>query len=95
MRLYYRQQGKCAQCGRFCHPFSSQPGSIKRDNDFTIDHIIPKSKGGSSEMVNLQGLCLTCNLIKDDKIFIVLPPQERIILCNPPLLVNLLQPETL
>lgn len=34
---------------------------------FQIDHIKPMSKGGVTEVVNLQLLCRKCNLIKSDK----------------------------
>lgn len=34
----------------------------------TADHIIPKSKGGSDDLDNLQPMCYTCNTTKGDKI---------------------------
>ena len=34
----------------------------------TIDHIIPKSKGGTNTLENLQPMCHTCNTHKADKI---------------------------
>jgi 5-methylcytosine-specific restriction endonuclease McrA len=34
----------------------------------TIDHIVPKSKGGSSHISNLRPLCCGCNNKKADKI---------------------------
>jgi 5-methylcytosine-specific restriction endonuclease McrA len=33
----------------------------------TIDHIIPKSKGGTNDLENLQPMCNSCNAKKADK----------------------------
>lgn len=46
--VYMRDGGRCRECG--C------------TKDLHIDHIIPLSKGGSSEPENLQILCKKCNL---------------------------------
>lgn len=50
---------------------------FKRDNytclccgiqtDLSIDHIVPRSSGGSNDMSNLQTLCRSCNSAKSDK----------------------------
>jgi len=37
------------------------------EEPFHIDHIIPRSKGGTSDMDNLQVLCKRCNLAKGSR----------------------------
>lgn len=46
--------GKCAFCGA--------------TNELTIDHVVPRSKGGGSHRENLQCLCGPCNRWKDSEI---------------------------
>jgi len=55
----YNDKGKyyCKECG-----FKSSLKVL-----FQIDHIKPMSKGGLTEVVNLQLLCKTCNMKKSDK----------------------------
>ncbi len=36
--------------------------------EFTIDHILPKSRGGKSTWTNTASACYTCNHIKGDKL---------------------------
>ena len=51
--LYGKQEGKCAGCK---HHFPFQ--------NFTVDHIFPRSKGGTDHLENLQLLCNYCNSTK-------------------------------
>ena len=53
-----RDNFKCVFCGRTSQQIELQ-----------IDHIIPFSKGGSNNIINLQTLCIDCNLGKSDRIF--------------------------
>lgn len=38
-------------------------------NDLTIDHIVPKSKGGKTTWENLVTACNRCNNLKDNKFY--------------------------
>ncbi len=53
--VYRKTKGYCALCGNFVDY-----------EDFTLDHIIPLSKGGTNDISNLQCACKVCNNIKTD-----------------------------
>ena len=53
--IFRRDKFKCAYCGE------------KTKNKLTIDHVIPKSKGGKNTWQNLVTCCKSCNIKKDDK----------------------------
>lgn len=52
--VFDRDGNKCLKC--------------KSTENLTIDHIVPKSRGGSHHIANLQTLCQKCNSKKGDKI---------------------------
>ena len=54
--LFGEQEGKCAGC-KILFPFPN----------LTIDHVVPKSRGGTDHLENLQLLCGACNSIKGDR----------------------------
>ena len=52
-QLFGKQEGRCGGC-RVAFPF----------RNFTVDHVVPQSKGGSDHLDNLQLLCGACNSTK-------------------------------
>lgn len=50
-----------------------------KGTEVTIDHIIPKSKGGKADIFNLQPLCESCNQEKADQV----PLEKNIVLHFP------------
>ena len=52
-QLFGKQEGLCGGC-RVAFPF----------RNFTVDHVIPQSKGGADHLDNLQLLCGACNSTK-------------------------------
>lgn len=52
-RIYKRDDNQCVYCGSKKH--------------LTIDHVIPKSRGGDNTWKNLVTCCLSCNLKKGNK----------------------------
>ena len=62
--LYGEQGGYCNGCEEHFAP-----------RNMTVDHIIPRAKGGTDHISNLQLLCGACNSLKGDL------PQEYLLAC--------------
>jgi hypothetical protein len=64
--VYRKHKYICTSCGVKCiHP---NKDNYNQSNAATLDHIIPKSKGGSHTYDNVTLLCRSCNTMKSDKI---------------------------
>lgn len=56
----------CQRCHRLCAPWNSP--YAKRRHWATVDHIVPRARGGWDSPVNAQVLCVGCNERKGDSI---------------------------
>jgi hypothetical protein len=68
--LHRAQHGRCPYCGR---PLAST-GRQQRRNDprlCTIDHVVPRARGGTSDLANLVAACRACNAAKGDRLILV------------------------
>lgn len=52
-RIYRRDNNECVYCGS--------------KKNLTLDHVVPKSRGGKNEWGNLVTSCIKCNLKKADR----------------------------
>jgi len=52
-RIYKRDGYECVYCGSY--------------KNLTLDHVIPKSRGGTNDWTNLVTSCIKCNLKKADR----------------------------
>jgi 5-methylcytosine-specific restriction endonuclease McrA len=61
---YKKQGGKCFYCGK--QLFLK---NIKKSREVTLDHLIPRSMGGTTKRDNLVVACNNCNQWKGDTSF--------------------------
>lgn len=64
--LWEQQGGRCAYCR---DPMTKRPKNIARQipSSVTIDHLIPKSRGGTNGLANLVLCCASCNMLKGNR----------------------------
>lgn len=55
--VWEKTHGRCAHCGKYASGY-----------DRTIDHVIPKSQGGTYDLRNLMPLCRECNWKRGSRI---------------------------
>lgn len=60
MALFFQQRGRCIWCGVACC-LSGKKNRKKARAYFTVDHIVPRYLGGTSDSANLAGACQGCN----------------------------------
>jgi 5-methylcytosine-specific restriction endonuclease McrA len=56
LRIYMRDKFRCQYCGE------KKPAS-----ELTLDHILPRSRGGDNSPVNVVSACIACNNRKGDR----------------------------
>ena len=56
LRIYMRDKFRCQYCGE-----------KKTAGDLTLDHILPRSRGGDNSPVNIVTACVACNNRKGDR----------------------------
>lgn len=67
---WIKSEGICYLCGLWMPPPGTDLGEALR---YTIDHVIPKSKGGTNDLENLNGSHQYCNNFKQDTLIEELP----------------------
>jgi len=68
--LWDAQSGHCALCGQpmLRNRFEAPHARVWAKRRATIDHIVPRSKGGSDAASNLQLAHARCNKIKGNRV---------------------------
>jgi len=59
LAIYLRDQFQCCYCGKDMH--GADPA------DITLDHVVPVSKNGGNDAMNLITACRSCNSARQDK----------------------------
>lgn len=72
-QAHWSRKGVLVRDAYTCIYCSAQPGSIIKGkvlgkHDFTVDHILPRSRGGKDTWTNTACACYACNHRKGDKL---------------------------
>lgn len=67
-RIYARDKYRCRHCGCRVAAFSDPDRKRLHRAIAVLDHIKPRSRGGTNEDSNLQTSCRTCNCSKQHKV---------------------------
>lgn len=61
--LYERQHGKCHYCktAMTLPPVNRSEREFISEREASVDHLLPKSRGGSNSRFNLVAACRSCN----------------------------------
>ena len=70
--IFIRDRGKCQYCDK----------RLKKSR-FTLDHVIPKSKGGKTDWNNLVVSCSSCNTKKGDELLKDMGIKLKVKPCQP------------
>lgn len=65
-KVLEKSNGVCAYCKKDLRANHFVPNGERKKKFMTVDHIIPKSKGGSNKLDNLTASCGKCNQDKAD-----------------------------
>lgn len=66
-RLFHKQRGLCYYCNEPMLLAKGRADARHTDRQVTLEHIIPKSKGGTFRDGNLAAACFACNRDREDK----------------------------
>lgn len=61
-RIYFQSEGKCGICHNIIDLSLKHPDPMS----YSIDHIVPRSRGGAHHAGNLQAAHLSCNMNKSN-----------------------------
>ncbi|TET56939.1 MAG: HNH endonuclease [Promethearchaeota archaeon] len=64
IKIWEKTQGKCYYCGKI---LMINLNDGKNHAAWTMDHVTPKTKGGTNTLDNLVPCCSECNQTKNDK----------------------------
>lgn len=72
-RAHWSRKGVLIRDGYICIYCGTQPGAVERGkvmtkSDFTVDHILPRSRGGRDQWTNTACACYTCNHRKGNRL---------------------------